>query len=313
MEQTSNISYSEGITSVVKGSFGTHDGAFHADEVTACALLIFYRYIEKNLILRTRDKNKLQYCEFVCDVGGEYDSKKKRFDHHQLTYRGPYSSAGMILEYIRNEGRISPKEYDFLNNIFIRGIDAHDNGREVSLPGVCTFSHVIANFTPISYEASEEAQDKAFFEALEFTLGHIQRLNDRFTYAQSCQEEVQEAMKKFRDCLIFNKSLPWIDTFFELDGARHPAKFIIMPAGNFWKLRGIPPSGDERMKIRLPLPESWAGLLEHELQEKTGISGALFCHKGRFISVWKTKQDALKALRLVFEMYKMPQIDSDLA
>lgn len=92
-----------------------------------------------------------------------------------------------------------------------------------------------------------------------------------------------------------------MDPFFELDGKDHPAMFVIMPTGRFWKLRAIPPTSEERMKVRRPLPASWAGLLEHDLQQKTGIDGAIFCHKGRFISVWKTKENALQALKLVLE------------
>lgn len=50
------------------------------------------------------------------------------------------------------------------------------------------------------------------------------------------------------------------------------------------------------MKVRLPLPAEWAGLIEKELKEVSGITGAIFCHKGRFISIWKTKEDAFQAL-----------------
>jgi uncharacterized UPF0160 family protein len=53
------------------------------------------------------------------------------------------------------------------------------------------------------------------------------------------------------------------------------------------------------MKVRRPLPLAWAGLLDTELKVVTGISGAIFCHKGRFISVWETREDALKALELI--------------
>ena len=50
------------------------------------------------------------------------------------------------------------------------------------------------------------------------------------------------------------------------------------------------------MKVRLPQPKQWAGLLDEDLKRISGIPGAIFCHKGRFISVWETREDALKAL-----------------
>ena len=72
-----------------------------------------------------------------------------------------------------------------------------------------------------------------------------------------------------------------------------------MPSGEHWKLRGIPPNLQEKMKVRLPLPQEWAGLSEEDLKRVSGIPGAIFCHKGRFISVWETKGDALQALHYV--------------
>jgi uncharacterized UPF0160 family protein len=108
-------------------------------------------------------------------------------------------------------------------------------------------------------------------------------------------------MKKGDKVLVFEKAMPWMDVFFDMDGERHPAQFVIMPTGTHWKLRGIPPNSKDRMKVRCPLPEAWAGLMDEELKRASGIPGAIFCHKGRFISVWETKDDALKALNLVLK------------
>jgi uncharacterized UPF0160 family protein len=53
------------------------------------------------------------------------------------------------------------------------------------------------------------------------------------------------------------------------------------------------------MKVRMPLPKEWAGLLDEDLKKVSGLPGAIFCHKGRFVSVWETKEDALKALNYI--------------
>jgi len=37
--------------------------------------------------------------------------------------------------------------------------------------------------------------------------------------------------------------------------------------------------------------------MDKELERVSGIRGAIFCHKGRFISVWETKEAALQALQ----------------
>src|SRR5271170_2959520 len=82
-------------------SFGAHDGTFHADEVTACALLLLFNLIDADKIVRTRELERLEQCEYVCDVGGIYDPAKKLFDHHQVGYQGSLSSAGMILLHLK--------------------------------------------------------------------------------------------------------------------------------------------------------------------------------------------------------------------
>lgn len=285
-------------------SLGTHDGSFHADEVTACALLLLFDKIDEDKIIRTRNIDMLVNCEYVCDVGGVYDTQNKLFDHHQQEYEGPLSSAGMILDYLFQTQTINAKERDFLEYALILGVDAHDNGKELHSKGVCTYSHVITNFNPIPHESSAAIQDAAFHHALTFAKGHLERMWQRYQYTQSCRQFVAEAMAKDKECLMFERSIPWLEIFFEMEGSRHPARFIIMPSGPHWKLRGIPPTLEEKMKVRLPLPKEWAGLIDIDLKRVSGISGAIFCHKGRFISVWETKEDALKALNYILEKEK---------
>lgn len=286
---------------MIKRSVGTHDGSFHADEVTACALLFVFGQIDKDKIVRSRDLEVLADCEYVCDVGGVYDPRQKRFDHHQSEYTGDLSSAGMIWLYLKDQKIIDKATFDFFNRSLILGVDAHDNGRVTPEIGTCTFSQVITNFVPPAYDAPKEEQTNAFFAALEFVIGHLRRLKERFDYIQACREKVAESMKKKEKFLFFEEAMSWMECFFELGGEAHPALFVVMPSSGHWKLRGIPPTLEERMKVRVPLPQEWAGLLDNDLKRVSGIQGAIFCHKGRFVSVWKTKEDAFKALEYVLE------------
>lgn len=281
---------------MIKRSVGTHDGSFHADEVTACALLLVFDLVDKDKIVRTRDLRILKECEYVCDVGGVYDPAIKRFDHHQSEYQGDLSSAGMIWLYMKESGIVDEATYEFFNRSLILGIDAHDNGRVTPEIGTCTFSQVVSNFVPPIYDATTEEQTAAFFEALDFVEGHLKRLLERFHYIQSSREKVAQTMKNQERYLFFEEAMPWMECFFDMGGEKHPALFVVMPSGGHWKLRGIPPTIEERMKVRMPLPQEWAGLLDEDLKRVSGISGAIFCHKGRFISVWESKEDALKAL-----------------
>jgi uncharacterized UPF0160 family protein len=282
-------------------SFGTHDGTFHADEVTACALFLVFDLIDADKIIRSRNLDELSKCEYVCDVGGVYDPQRKLFDHHQLEYQGNLSSAGMVLLHLKETGILTNKEWEFFYNSLVMGVDAHDNGKDPQVLGICTYSHIVSNFTPIPHDVGPAVQNTAFFEALVFAKGHLERLWQRYKFIQSCQQIVAESMTKGKECLMFDKSIPWLEIFFEMGGINHPAKFVIMPSGKHWKLRGIPPSYEERMKVRFPLPQEWAGLLDEELKKVSGIEGAIFCHKGRFISVWETREDAIKALNYTLQ------------
>lgn len=281
---------------VVLRSVGTHDGSFHADEVTACALLLLFGLVDRDKIVRSRSEEKLARCEYVCDVGGVYDPALKRFDHHQVSYKGEMSSAGMVLLYLKDSGKIDPPTYDFFNRSLILGVDAHDTGRAATPMGTCTFSNVISNFVPPAYDAEESLQQEAFQHALDFVFGHLKRLLERYRYILACRKMVEESMSQHKPYLFFEKAIPWLESFFELGGERHSAVFVVMPSSEGWKLRAIPPNAEERMKLRTPMPEEWAGLRDEELRRVSGIQGAIFCHKGRFISIWKTKEDVFKAL-----------------
>ncbi|MCI0382398.1 MAG: MYG1 family protein [Chlamydiae bacterium] len=284
---------------MIPRSFGTHDGTFHADEVTACALLLVFDLIDRDKITRTRDNEMLNRCEYVCDVGGEYNPAKKRYDHHQNEYQGELSSAGMVWLDLWKRDLVDEETYRHVNRSLILGIDAHDIGKTVQQEGVCTFSIVIANFVPIAHEAGEDVFNKSFFEALDFVVGHLKRLFERYHYIRSCKKKVAKEMAKKKKYLVFDEPLLWQENFFELGGETHPALFVVMPSHGQWKLRGIPPTFSQRMEVREPMPKKWAGLRDEELEKASGIKGAIFCHKGRFISVWKTRENALKALKSI--------------
>lgn len=276
-------------------SCGTHSGSFHADEVTAVSLLLLFDLIDRDKVYRTRDQAILSRCEYVCDTGGIYDEGKKLFDHHQIAYKGGLSSAGMILKYLLNNAIIDNLFYDFLATHLINEVDAHDNGVPLTTSNA-SFSLIIANFTPPEHNVSDAELDRAFFNAVDFAFGHLERLQARFAYLQQVKPLVKKTMDSYDFCLIFDEALPWIDNFFALGGDKHPAKFIIMPSAKHWKLRTIPPSIDRRMAMRQPLPAEWLGLRGADLCAVTGNSDAIFCHKSGFISIWRTKAGALKAL-----------------
>ncbi|MCH9611725.1 MAG: hypothetical protein S4CHLAM102_01970 [Chlamydiia bacterium] len=285
-----------------KKSVAIHNGTFHADEVSACALLIHFGLVEQGRIVRTRDAQRIAECEFVCDVGGEYDSKRRLFDHHQSSYEGEMSSAGMVLLFLRDEGVIDDPLYEHLRGHWIYGVDQIDNGLFTPLYGFATYSMIISSFVPPDPEASSDEVDRCFDLALNFARDFLARMIGRYEYIESCREVVARAMSEGERVLVFERNIPWLELFFDMGGEEHPAEFLIMPAHEGqWKLRGIPPSLTERMAVRTPLPEEWAGKMGAELEEASGIPGAIFCHKGRFISMWRDREAVEKALKKVLD------------
>lgn len=64
-------------------TIGVHDGSFHADDILAVSLLKYCLDGEFDIVIvRTREKERLDKCDIVLDVGLKYDNEKY-FDHHQ--------------------------------------------------------------------------------------------------------------------------------------------------------------------------------------------------------------------------------------
>ncbi|CAI5450254.1 unnamed protein product [Caenorhabditis angaria] len=132
-------------------SIGTHSGKFHCDESFAVFMLQQLPEFEKHRVIRTRDAKLLETCDIVVDVGGVFDEKSKRFDHHQrgfqetmrslgkLNFDTKLSSAGLIYAHYGKQviqqilgGKIAPTMIDLfyhrLYENFVEAIDAIDNG-----------------------------------------------------------------------------------------------------------------------------------------------------------------------------------------
>ena len=280
---------------VIKNSLGTHSGTFHADEVTACSLLQIFNLVDEDKIIRSRDLKLLSSCEYMCDVGGIYDPKHKKFDHHQKSYDGLLSSAGMVLKYLLDFSYINYSLYSYLCKTLVNEVDDIDNGRFPKNSETTSFSSIVAHLNPVRHDSSEDEFTRSFHVAVKLCKLLLKNFIEKHSYSIECAKKIESVMKQKVPVLIFDESIPWLDSFFQLRGDTHPALFIIMPSGEYWKSRGLPPTLEQRMRVRCPLPKSWAGLMGDELKAKSEIPGAIFCHKGRFISIWKTKEDAIRA------------------
>ena len=97
----------------------THNGIFHADEVTAIALIKLFITDNYKIYRIPHDTKDFSKFDIVIDIGRKFDGKKF-FDHHQ--YKGGKSSAGLIWSYIGFEDKYSEISK------FIKIVDDNDVG-----------------------------------------------------------------------------------------------------------------------------------------------------------------------------------------
>jgi uncharacterized UPF0160 family protein len=275
----------------------THSGPFHADEVFACALLRVFLGAEVELV-RTRDPALIEAAEIAIDVGGEYDPRRGRFDHHQRSYQGPLSAAGMVLSWLEHTGKLPPSFAAQLRQDWVDYIDAVDNGRRVPGGGVPCISVIVS--TLAEQAESLEDFDARFMDAVALCQGVLRGLwaNERRNHeaAAAVLAAMRRAEAAGSRVLAFDRHYKWKRAYFEHGGADHPSDYVLFPdQDGSWRLLGIP-ADDGSFGLKRPLPAPWAGLVDDELSNVVGVPGAKFCHKNRFIAVFANEAAAQAAI-----------------
>lgn len=74
-------------------------------------------------------------------------------------------------------------------------------------------------------------------------------------------------------------------------GADH-LLFVVHPRDKDWCITGIRKAEDS-FEQRADLPAAWAGLSNADLEAVSGVTGASFCHNGRFIAAAKSREAIL--------------------
>ncbi|MFT6925802.1 MAG: uncharacterized UPF0160 family protein [Psychromonas sp.] len=158
---------------IKKSQLVTHDGSFHADEVTAVALLLLYKIVDSNQleIIRTRNIDLIKQADIVLDVGGIHDIKTCRFDHHQIK-DGQVSSVGMVWSWIKQKTCEESPEID----AFVLAIDKHDCGIEKMSD--FSFTAIIAAYNCADL-FNEKQQQLAFYDAFKMALKFLTHLQKK--------------------------------------------------------------------------------------------------------------------------------------
>ena len=278
-------------------SIATHNGTFHADDVLAVALIRAF-LDEEATVDRTRDPDRLARADVVIDVGGEYDPIRRRFDHHQKSYTGPLSSAGMVLKWLLEQGRMEPGLHDLLRTRVVDYVDDVDNGRVEPLAHVPCFATMVqaANRGALTLADFDRRFEEAVFMADVLVAGVVGDHQEMVEAQAEVRLAMDQAAATGSNLLVLARYLRWKPAYFALGGEVHPTEFVTMPGlDGSARVIAIPPQEGSFAQKR-PLPASWAGLVDQELEAACGVPGARFCHKNLFIAVFDTQEHLLQAM-----------------
>jgi uncharacterized UPF0160 family protein len=255
----------------------THNGVFHADEVMAISLLKFFTESEVNQyeIVRTRSNSLIAEAmndrfTYVIDVGGHYAPSSHIFDHHQD--KNLHSSNVLVAQYLHDNGVIPTGFHDYLQP-FMRAISDWDTNYEnihatYKSLHLKNYSQIIAGF---NREPNNEAlQMEQFNKAIGFTLDLLENLQYEWQMKVESENTYKNGRMLKYGVIVFEKYC----TVWKEKGE---FPFAIMPNPQGWSIN----SADSTVQ---PLAED----IEF-------ARGCKFMHKGKFIAVFDTLENAEKA------------------
>jgi uncharacterized UPF0160 family protein len=282
----------------------THDGSFHADDIFAAATLalVLERHGEKFEIIRTRDPEIITNADYVFDVGGIYDADKNRFDHHQAGGAGKrydemgieYASFGLVWKKFGMELCENLKTFEFIEKRLVMPIDAWDNAIDLTTNRYKDVSPYFLQHVFFAMEPTWREKDnihEIFLKCVELAKKILSREIVQVQDAILAEEEVLKIYhdSKNKKIIILDKDYPFgyiLPNFPEPLYVVHPRK-----TGG-WGVKAVK-DDPKTFKNRKNLPSSWGGKRDVELAKITGVSDAVFCHKGLFMAVAKSKEGAI--------------------
>jgi uncharacterized UPF0160 family protein len=283
----------------------THNGSFHADDIFAAATfsLLLEKKGETFEIIRTRDPEIIRTGDYVFDVGEIYDEKTNRFDHHQ---KGAgirenaieYASFGLVWKKFGLE-LAGKKAADLIDKRLACPIDAGDNGFDLVENKYDVSPYFIQHFfyamSPTWLE-KDVNKDEIFLKCVEIAKEILSREIIQARDSVVAEEKVISIYQNTIDkrLIILDENYPYENA---LNNFPEPL-FVVYPrTDNSWGVKAVR-QDPKNFKNRKDFPLHWAGLREEELQKVTGVQDAIFCHKGLFMSVAKTKEGAMKLAEL---------------
>lgn len=277
---------------------------FHTDDIFAVAVLDLFLNGDVEVI-RTLDKDVIDTADFVVDIGRVYDSEKNRFDHHQEGGAGKrengieYASVGLVWKHFGSKLCGSQEIADIVDVRLIQPIDAGDNGQEIFDLKTDVEPYLLQGVVSAYRNDGDnpEADLKSFLEVEKIAKVILQK---EIKSAQNFIASKKETLDTYNKSE--NKQFVVFDNEDYSDDARAGVLsdfpeplYIVRPDKDrgAWRIKAIRKS-KHGFANRKDLPKSWAGLIEKELQEVSGVPDAMFCHRALFTASVLSKEGAIK-------------------
>jgi len=271
-----------------------HSGQFHADEVTATAIIYLLQGAMPK-ITRTRDPVLLVVNSsdaLVIDVGGKYDPENGYYDHHQKEFTvthpegSPKASAGIIWETYGNalvkklsadvDDSVSFAAAELVRKELILPVDAIDTGFYRPKEGEYHFSHVISSFN--QKDIFSTAQDDAFLTAVMFATTILKNVILKAIDKATEHNKVLELIKTSEgNTLVLPEFMDWeplVKRYNEENPTGDYIAYVVFPSGGEYRIRAV-------------------GERDYFNSDYNYVSPKVFIHKAGFIGGTKTLPEAL--------------------
>lgn len=267
----------------------THGGKFHADDVFSSALLL---YINPEIVISRGNKVPEDFDGIVFDIG------RGRYDHHQKDSRVrengvPYAAFGLLWEVLGKE-ILGEELAEKMDESFIQPLDINDNTGEKN-----ELATLIGNFNP-PWDA-KGGSDEAFFQAVSVAGMILENKFERYRGNARADQRVEQVLEEHNPkdrILVLPEFIPCQKALAETEIA-----FVIFPSN-----RGgyciQPQKREYSMNYKCSFPSQWLGLEGEELVKETGLSSAVFCHKGGFLMTVGELEDAKAACKKALAVYQ---------
>ena len=280
----------------------THNAKFHTDDVFAVAALFLLLGRENCEVIRTRDEKIIAAGDYVVDVGHSYDPTKNRFDHHQPEGAGarengiPYASFGLIWKKFGEKLCGSGLIAENLDNYLVQQVDAIDNGFDLFSSSVSGLYPFDVNSLVNQYRLTWKEKgnwDEQFMLCVDWAASVLKRTIKMAEDVEEGKKIVLESYERSGD-----KRLVVLEEKYDLgrelvtgvlSGFEEPLYAVLYRSdSDNWQIVAV--RKGETFESRKPLPEAWRAKLNKDLEEASGVKGALFCHRSGFMAVADTKE-----------------------